>query len=65
MQFTFNINLGVKMNNDPKPLIIDCDPGVDDAAALFLALSYKNVDIRAITTIFGNVGLQQTTINAL
>ena len=53
------------MNNDPKPLIIDCDPGVDDAAALFLALSHKNVDIHAITTIFGNVGLQQTTINAL
>ena len=53
------------MNNDPKSLIIDCDPGVDDAAALFLALSHKNVDIHAITTIFGNVGLEQTTINTL
>jgi len=56
---------GVKMNNNSKPVIIDCDPGVDDAAALFLALSNKNLEIQAITTIFGNVGLQQTTTNAL
>ena len=53
------------MKNYSKPVIIDCDPGVDDAAALFLALSHKNLEIQAITTIFGNVGLQQTTINAL
>ncbi|HBR65132.1 MAG TPA: hypothetical protein DEA18_04985 [Dehalococcoidia bacterium] len=57
--------LGVKMKDYSKPVIIDCDPGVDDAAALFLALSHKNLDIQAITTIFGNVGLQQTTTNAL
>ncbi|HIA75530.1 MAG TPA: ribonucleoside hydrolase RihC, partial [Dehalococcoidia bacterium] len=49
------------MKNYSKPVIIDCDPGVDDAAALFLALSHKNLEIQAITTIFGNVGLQQTT----
>ena len=53
------------MKDYSKPVIIDCDPGVDDAAALFLALSHKNLDIKAITTIFGNVGLQQTTTNAL
>ena len=53
------------MNNNPKPLIIDCDPGVDDAAALFLALSHQSLEIQALTTIFGNVGLEQTTINAL
>ena len=53
------------MKDYSKPVIIDCDPGVDDAAALFLALSHKNLDIQAITTIFGNVGLQQTTTNAL
>jgi inosine-uridine nucleoside N-ribohydrolase len=50
---------------DAKPVLIDCDPGVDDAAAIFLALSHKSLDIQAITTVFGNVGLEQTTTNAL
>jgi purine nucleosidase len=48
-----------------RPLIIDCDPGVDDAIALFLALaSSEALDVRAITTVAGNVGGALTARNA-
>ncbi|MCP2167029.1 nucleoside hydrolase [Goodfellowiella coeruleoviolacea] len=47
------------------PLIIDTDPGVDDAFALALALASPEVDLRAVTTVFGNVPLASTTDNAL
>ncbi len=49
-----------------KPIIIDCDPGVDDAVALFLAFSRKNdLNILGITTVGGNVPLNAVTANAL
>jgi pyrimidine-specific ribonucleoside hydrolase len=48
----------------PVPLIIDTDPGVDDAVAIVLALASPEVDVRAVTTVFGNVGLETTTANA-
>ena len=47
-------------------IIIDCDPGHDDAVALLLALaSPDELELRAVTTTFGNVGLLNTTRNAL
>ncbi len=46
-------------------LIIDTDPGVDDAHAILLALAYPDVKVEAITTVNGNVGLDLTTANAL
>ncbi|SDC61567.1 nucleoside hydrolase [Actinokineospora iranica] len=46
-------------------LIIDTDPGVDDAFALTLAARSPEVDLLAVTTVFGNVGLAATTRNAL
>ncbi|MEJ5376886.1 MAG: nucleoside hydrolase [bacterium] len=46
-------------------IIIDTDPGVDDALALILALRSAEVRLEAITTVGGNVGLEQTTRNAL
>lgn len=46
------------------PLIIDTDPGVDDAVALLLAAASPEVDLRAVTTVYGNVGLATTTANA-
>ncbi len=49
----------------PKRLIIDTDPGVDDAHALVLALSAASVRVEAITTVAGNVSLEKTTRNAL
>lgn len=45
------------------PLIIDCDPGVDDAVALFLAFASPQLDIRAITTVGGNVPADKTARN--
>jgi purine nucleosidase len=48
-----------------KKIIIDCDPGIDDALALVLAHGHPGLDLRGITTVAGNVGLDQTTDNAL
>lgn len=48
----------------PRPILIDCDPGVDDAIALLLALASPELEIRAITTVAGNVPLDRTTENA-
>lgn len=49
-----------------RPLIIDCDPGVDDAIALLLALaSPAEFDLLGITTVAGNVPLELTQANAL
>ena len=44
-------------------MIIDCDPGLDDAIAIILAAKWSN--IVAITTVAGNVSLEHTTLNAL
>ncbi len=46
-------------------LIIDCDPGVDDAVALMLAFGAARLDLLAVTTVGGNVPLKKTTRNAL
>jgi purine nucleosidase len=47
------------------PVILDCDPGVDDAVALMLAFkSPEQLDLLGITTVAGNVGIDSTTRNA-
>lgn len=45
-------------------LVIDCDPGQDDAVALMLALASPELDVLGITTVAGNVPLQRTAANA-
>ena len=45
-------------------LIIDCDPGVDDAVALFLAFAAPELELLAITTVGGNVPGAKTQRNA-
>lgn len=45
--------------------IIDTDPGVDDALAIFLALASPEIDVIGITTVFGNAQTAITTKNAL
>src|SRR3954447_23886541 len=47
------------------PLVIDTDPGIDDALAILLALASPEVELRLVTTVHGNVDLAQTTDNAL
>ena len=46
------------------PLIIDCDPGIDDAVALLLAMASASLEIRGITTVAGNVSIETTSTNA-
>jgi purine nucleosidase len=47
-------------------IILDCDPGVDDAVAILLAFAAPEaVKVEAITTVMGNVTLAKTTANAL
>lgn len=47
------------------PVILDCDPGTDDALAIFLALASPELSVLAITVAGGNVGLEHTLRNAL
>jgi len=49
----------------PKPVILDVDPGHDDAVALMMACGAADLDLLAVTTVAGNVPLEKTTRNAL
>jgi len=46
------------------PLIIDCDPGIDDAFAIYYALRSPHFDVKAIFPVAGNVPLEMTLANA-
>lgn len=49
----------------PTPIILDCDPGHDDAVAILLAVSSPSIDLLAVTTCFGNCSIEDATRNAL
>ena len=49
----------------PKPVILDMDPGHDDAVALMMACGAPELDVWAVTTVAGNATLPNTTRNAL
>ncbi|MDC9589863.1 nucleoside hydrolase [Xenorhabdus sp. XENO-10] len=49
----------------PKKIILDCDPGHDDAIALLLAHGNPNIELLAVTTVVGNQTLNKVTRNAL
>lgn len=46
-------------------ILLDCDPGADDALALYFALAHPELDLLAVTTTYGRVPLTQATRNAL
>jgi purine nucleosidase len=46
-------------------IILDCDPGIDDALAIAFAHGHPGIDLVGVTTVAGNVGLAKTTANAL
>lgn len=52
-------------NTAPIPIILDCDPGHDDAIAILLAVQSPRIDLRAVTTTFGNCAIEDATRNAL
>src|SRR5437763_1584992 len=47
------------------PILLDCDPGHDDAIAILLALASPEVDLLGVTTVAGNQTLEKTTANAI
>ena len=49
----------------PTPVLIDCDPGHDDAIALLLALASPELALLGVTTVAGNQTLEKTTANAI
>jgi len=49
----------------PTPVLLDCDPGHDDAIAILLAAGRRDaLDLRAVTTVGGNAELEKVTLNA-
>lgn len=47
------------------PIVMDCDPGSDDALAILMVHAAENIDLRAITTVAGNLNREITAQNAL
>lgn len=50
---------------EPRKIILDCDPGHDDAVAMLLAHGNPNIELLAVTTVVGNQTLEKVTRNAL
>ena len=46
------------------PMILACDPGIDDAVAILLAAAAPEIELLAVTAAAGNVGLEHTSRNA-
>jgi non-specific riboncleoside hydrolase len=46
-------------------ILLDSDPGIDDAAAISIALTDDNFDVQLLSTVAGNVAVDKTTLNAL
>jgi purine nucleosidase len=49
----------------PRKIILDCDPGIDDALAIAFACGHPGLELLGLTTVGGNVDLARTTANAL
>lgn len=49
----------------PRKVLLDCDPGIDDAFAIAFGCGHPAIDLCGVTTVAGNVGVDRTTGNAL
>ena len=59
------LNQREEIKMDKRKVIVDCDPGIDDALAIILALKSKEIEVIGITTVSGNVKSLQGAKNAL
>src|SRR6266478_3247926 len=48
----------------PRPIIIDTDPGIDDAVAILLALASPELEVKGLVAVAGNLSLMATVRNA-
>ncbi|MBB6478872.1 nucleoside hydrolase [Spirochaeta isovalerica] len=55
----------MKEQKTGRPVLLDCDPGIDDALAIFMALASDELKVEAITAVAGNVPVERTALNAL
>jgi inosine-uridine nucleoside N-ribohydrolase len=53
------------MQSVPIPILLDCDPGHDDAMAILLALASPELEVTALTTVAGNQTIEKVTANAV
>src|SRR5207237_5940237 len=56
---------GIGRSMTPIRILLDCDPGHDDAIALLLALASPEVELLGVTTVAGNQTVEKTTANAI
>ena len=49
----------------PRKIIIDCDPGIDDAMAILAALRSPEFEVVGLTTVFGNADVDACALNGL
>ena len=52
-------------HHDPKRIILDTDPGIDDSLAILLALASPEIQLEGLTIVHGNCSMEQGTLNAL
>ena len=55
----------IALPNQPVPVIVDTDGGVDDALALIMALNLPQLDLKAVTVVAGNINVEQAANNVL
>ena len=46
-------------------VIVDCDPGIDDAVAILNLINTSNINLNLISTVSGNLTIEETVKNAL
>src|SRR5258707_6099820 len=54
-----------RVTAEPARVILDCDPGIDDALAIVFGCGHPGIDLAGLTTVSGNVNLDTVTGNAL